>query len=42
MDLVQAQRWLIGEVTRLDIGRQEVTVEYEGRVKTVPWRDNDA
>ena len=32
----EAQRWLIGEVTRLDLGRTEVTVEYEGRVKTAP------
>ena len=30
----EAQRWLIGEVTRLELGRTEVTVEYEGRVKT--------
>jgi len=31
----KVQCWLIGEVTRLDLGRTEVTVEYEGRVKTV-------
>lgn len=34
----EAQRWLIGEVTRLDLGRTEVTVEYEGRVKTASGR----
>eukprot|EP00438_Fugacium_kawagutii_P010406 Skav220406 [mRNA] locus=scaffold639:431286:433174:- [translate_table: standard] len=33
--VVDVQRWLIGDVTRLDLGRAEVTVEYEGRVKTV-------
>eukprot|EP00913_Durusdinium_trenchii_P022340 g20986.t3 len=31
----KAQRWMLGEVTRLDLGRSELTVEYEGRVKTV-------
>ncbi|CAJ1435014.1 unnamed protein product [Effrenium voratum] len=30
-----ASRWIVGEIARLDLARQEATVEYESRVKTV-------
>ena len=31
----EVQKWLTGEVTRLDLGRREVMAEYSGRQKTV-------
>ena len=34
---VQAGRWSAGEVSRVDLQRQEVSVEYENRVKTAPF-----
>ena len=36
----EAGRWSAGEICRLDIQRQEVSVEYEGRVKTVAFLHN--